>query len=100
MACSLCLNFTTRVRSILIRHLKAHQRKRDNTTKEIVNPITSKRNSGPMFEKTTTLSASSIESMNPEKVERGIVQQHSKAMELNKQNAEKNVIVDGRSIIF
>ncbi|VVC27486.1 Zinc finger C2H2-type, partial [Cinara cedri] len=98
MACSLCLKFTTRVRYILIRHLKAHQRNRDNTTKEIVNPLTTIRTSVNMCEKPTTQSASSCESIIPEKVERGVVQQPPIPLELNKQNAKENVIVDGRSV--
>ncbi|VVC42833.1 Zinc finger C2H2-type, partial [Cinara cedri] len=98
IGCPLCPTFSTRVQSTLNRHLKAHQRNRDNTTKEIVNPLTSIGTSVHMFEKTTSQSARSCESMNPEKVERAVVQQPAIALELNKQNAKGNVIVDGSSI--
>ncbi|XP_026811622.1 uncharacterized protein LOC113552843 isoform X4 [Rhopalosiphum maidis] len=69
IGCLLC-TYNTKVRSNLIIHLNGHTKGRDNTTKEIVNPVPSIGKSELMFDKMINLSASSFDAMNTEKMKR------------------------------
>lgn len=67
IGCSQC-SYNTKVQKNLVIHLRAHQEGKNNTTKEIVNPVPSIGKSELMFDKMINLSASSFEAMNIAKV--------------------------------